>query len=71
MGWGCGQPAWGFGPLFPVLMVICMVVMLAVAFRVFGGRDGRCGFGRYDEVDELRKEVGRLKGEIEALRKER
>jgi len=48
---------------------IFMIVMIVLVFRLLSGRSGMCGFGRHDEVDDLRKEVRELKSEIETLRK--
>lgn len=69
MGWGYGPPMWGWGPLFPILGFLFMIAMVVLAFRCFGGRSGICGFGRRDEVEDLRREVRELRGEIETLRK--
>lgn len=66
-----GPPMWGFGPLFPVMMFIGMVVMIVVIFRLFGRGGGLCGFGRHGEMDDLRKEVRDLRSEIETLRRSR
>jgi len=60
---------WGWGSIFPIMGFIFMIVMVVLVFRLFGGRSGMCGFGRRDEVDDLRKEVRELRGEIETLRK--
>jgi hypothetical protein len=60
---------WGWGPLFPILGFLFMIAMVVLAFRCFGGRSGICGFGRRDEVEDLRREVRELRGEIETLRK--
>ncbi|MHB8773288.1 MAG: hypothetical protein ACYC7J_20040 [Syntrophales bacterium] len=69
MWWGYGHPMWGWGPLFPIMGFIFMIVIIVLVFRLFSGRSGMCGFGRPDEVDDLRKEVRELRGEIDALRK--
>lgn len=66
-----GPPMWGFGPLFPVMMLVCMVVMIVVIFRLFGQGRGLCGAGRHSEVDDLRREIRDLRSEIETLRRSR
>jgi HAMP domain-containing protein len=48
---------------------IFMIVMIVMVFRMFSERSGMCGFGRHDEVEDLKKEVRELRSEIEALRK--
>ncbi len=68
---GCGHPMWGFGPIFPIMAFVFMIVMIVVVVRLFVRRSGMCGFGRRDEVDDLRKEVRELKGEIKALRRDK
>lgn len=72
MWWSCGHPMWGPWFIFPIMrfiFMIFMIVMIFVMTRLFTGRGGMCGFGRRDEVEDLRKQVTELKSEIETLRR--
>ncbi len=73
--WGgyWGPPWGGFGWIFPLIGLLFMVVMGFVCIRMMGGMSGFGCMGSHGarsagEVEELRRDVRKLKGEIEKLR---
>jgi hypothetical protein len=59
---------WGMWWIFPLIGLVFIVVLFAIS-RFLGGGIGFCGGRRYDEIDNLRREMRDLKDEIAKLRK--
>jgi hypothetical protein len=66
--WNGPPPMWGMWWIFPLIGLVFIVVLFAIS-RFFGGGIGFCGGRRYDETDDLRREIRELKDEISKLRK--
>ncbi len=72
--WGnpWGGPWGGFGWLFPLVGLAFMIIMGVFYLRMMGGRMGCGPVGQRGptaaEVDELRREIGELKEEVQRLR---
>ena len=67
--WNGPHPMWGMGWIFPLIGLAFMIVCLFAISRFFGGGAGFCGRRRYNEIEDLRREVRELKGEIANIRK--
>ncbi len=67
--WNGPHPVWGMGWIFPLIGLAFMIVCLFAISRFCGGRVGFCGSRRYNEIEDLRKEMRELKDEIAELRK--
>jgi hypothetical protein len=59
---------WGMGWIFPLIGFVFVVFCLFAMSRFFAGGAGFCGGRRYNEIENLRREVRELKGEIAKLR---
>ena len=59
---------WGMW-IFPLIGLVFIIVVLFAISRFFGGGRWFCGGRRYDEIDDLRREMRDLKDEIAKLRK--
>ena len=74
--WGLGPwaaPMWGAWWIFPLLGLLCIVVMMVGCARMVRGmmgRGGMCGHGRrhLSDADDLRRDVHELREEIRQLR---
>jgi len=70
MWWWYGpHPMWGMGWIFPLIGLAFMILCLFAISRFFGGGAGFCGGRRYNEIEDLRREMRELKDEIAKLRK--
>ena len=67
--WNGFHPIWGMGWSFPLIGLAFMIVCLFAISRFFRGGAGFCGGGRYNEIEDLRREMRELKDEIAKLRK--
>ncbi len=67
--WNGPAPMWGMWWIFPLIGLVCIIVILFAISRFFGGGMGFCGGRRHDEIDDLRREMRELKDEIANLRK--
>lgn len=57
---------WGFWFVFPIVGVIFMIIMM---FQFFRKRGGMCGFYKEGESESLKKEIGELRTQLDALRR--
>lgn len=64
-----GPYMWGGWWIFPVIGIIFIIIILFAISQFFGGRGGFCSGWKYDEIENLRKEVRELKDEVEKLKR--
>ncbi len=70
MWWWYGpHPMWGMVWIFPLIGLALMVICMFGMARFFRTRAGFCGGRRYNEIEDLRKEIRELKDEITKLGK--
>ena len=67
--WNGPHPMWGMGWISPLIFLAFMVVCLFAISRFFRGGVGFCSGRRYNEIEDLRREMRELKDEIAKLRK--
>jgi hypothetical protein len=67
--WNGPHPMWGMGWIFPLIGLTFMIVCLFAISRFFSDRVGFYGSRRYNEIEDLRKEMRELKDEIAKLSK--
>jgi len=60
---------WGIGWIFPLAGVGFIIVILFAISRFFVGGAGFCGGRRYDEMEDLRREIRGLKDQVAKLRR--
>jgi hypothetical protein len=66
--WNGPHPMWGMG-IFPLMGFVFVILVLFAISRLFGGGAGFCGCRRYNEIEDLRREMRELKDEIVKLRR--
>ncbi len=67
--WNGPHLMWGMGWIFPLIGFAFVIVCLFAISHLFRGEAGFCGGRRYNEVEDLRREMRELKDEIAKLRK--
>ena len=67
--WNSPHPMWGIWWIFPLMGLFFVIVVLFFISQFFGRRRGFCGGRRYDEIEDLRREIRELKDEVARLRK--
>ena len=67
--WNGPPPMWGMWWIFPLIGLVFVIVVLFAISRFFGGGAVFCGSRRYNEMEDLRREMRELKEEIANLRK--
>ena len=67
--WNGPSPMWGMWWIFPLIGLAFIILILFAISRFFGSGVGFCGGRRYDEIEDLRREMRELKDEISKLRK--
>ena len=69
MCWTWGPYMWGWWWIFPVIGFIFMMVMMFICSGFFRNRGSFCGMGRYDNMEDLKREIGELKEQITQLKR--
>jgi hypothetical protein len=69
MWWMCGSPMWRGWWIFPMIALIFMAVMFFACSSFFRGKGGFCSMRRYDDIEDLKREVGELREEVTKLKK--
>jgi hypothetical protein len=60
---------WGWWWIFPVIGFLFMMVMIFACSGFFRKRGGFYAIGRYDQTEDLKREVGELKEQIAQLKR--
>jgi hypothetical protein len=58
---------WGWWWIFPVIGFIFMMIMIFACSGFFRKRGSLGGMGRYDNIEDLKREIGELKEQIAQL----
>ena len=69
MCWMWGPHMWGWGWIFPVVGFIFMIIMIFGCSGFFRKRNSLGGTGRYDNIEDLKREIGELKEQITQLKR--
>ena len=67
--WNGPHPMWGMGWVFPLIVLVFIIVGLFCISRFFGRGSPLCGGRRYDEIDDLKRELRELKDEVARLKR--
>ena len=69
MCWTWGPYIWGWGWIFPVIGFMFMMIMFFACSGFFRKRGSFCGMGRYDQTEDLKREIGELRDQITQLKR--
>jgi len=58
---------WGWWWIFPIIGFIFMMIMIFTCSGFFRKRGSLGGMGRYDNIEDLKREIGDLKEQITQL----
>jgi hypothetical protein len=64
-----GATMWGSWWIFPLIAFIFMIAMFFACSGLFRGRGGLCSMRRYDDTEDLKREIAGLQEEIVKLKK--
>jgi len=67
--WNGHYPMWGMWWIMPLIGLVFIIVVLFAISRFLGGGGWFGGGRRYDEMEELRREIRELKDEVARLRR--
>jgi uncharacterized membrane protein len=60
---------WGWWWIFPVIGFIFMMIMIFACSGFFRKRGSSGGMGRYDNIEDLKREIGELKEQMTQLKR--
>jgi uncharacterized membrane protein len=69
MCWTWGPYMWGWWWIFPVIGFMFMMIMIFACSGIFRKRGSFCSMGRYDHMEDLKREIGELKEQITQLKR--
>ena len=69
MCWTWGPYMWGWWWIIPVIGFIFMMIMIFACSGFFRKRGSLCSTGRYDNIEDLKREIGELKEQITQLKR--
>ena len=69
MCWTWGPYMWGWWWIFPIIGLIFMIVMISACSGFFRKRCSLGGMGRYDNIEDLKREIGELKEQFTQLKR--
>lgn len=67
--WNGPHPMSGMWWIFPLIGLAFIIIVLFAISSLLSGRVGFCGGRRYDEIEDLRREIRGLKDEVAKLRR--
>lgn len=60
---------WGWWRIFPVFGFVFMIIMIFACSGFLHKRGRLGGMGRYDNIEDLKREIGEIKEQITQLKK--